>query len=91
MCNSCTKLLGKKSVITNVSPVKLPTVRIIHTPSQDARQTLVDLIFRVGIVVKDCRNLQKLSNEELAEWISEQLVINGFSTTPVGSSWGTLN
>lgn len=28
------------------------------------------------------------TNEEVANWVSNQLKLNGFNTIPVGASWG---
>ena len=54
------------------------------------QQELVDIMFQIALAVKDSSILQKSSNEEVCEWIADQLKECGFDTTPVGLSWGVL-
>ena len=54
-------------------------------------QKLVDLCFEIGIMISTQKyDFKKMSVEEKAEWIAEQLKIAGFKTQPMGASWGVL-
>jgi hypothetical protein len=61
-------------------------------------QVLVDLCFAIGLMIstpgigRDNKpyDLTKLTNEQKAKWIAEQLRACGFDTHPVGMSWGVL-
>jgi hypothetical protein len=53
-------------------------------------QTLIDIIFQMGMTIKNDPAFDEMSNEELASWISIQLEGCGFPTTPCGASWGVL-
>ena len=54
------------------------------------KQQLIDICFQIGLVIKDSKVLQGMSNEKVAQWIAQQLKECGFETQPVGSSWGIL-
>ena len=54
------------------------------------KQKLIDILFEVGLTIKSSKQLQDMSNEDLAEWIRKQLSACGFNCIPVGSSWGIL-
>jgi hypothetical protein len=54
-------------------------------------QKLVDICFQIALTIKDSESLQKMSNEELAAWVREQLNACGFPTTAIGMSWGVLD
>ena len=56
----------------------------------DEKQQLIDICFQIGLVIKDSKVLQGMSNEKVAQWIAQQLKECGFETQPVGSSWGIL-
>lgn len=53
-------------------------------------QKLIDIIFEIGLMIHNNEWFNEKSNEEVAEWIREQLKICGFDTEPIGSSWGVL-
>lgn len=53
-------------------------------------QKLIDIVFEVGMTIKSSKQLQDMSNEDLAEWIRKQLSASDFNCIPVGSSWGVL-
>jgi len=56
-------------------------------------QKLVDLVFEIALTINSPKyreTFDKMDNEELAAWISEQLKGCGFETKPVGMSWGVL-
>jgi hypothetical protein len=53
-------------------------------------QKLIDIMFQVGLTIHNHKYFKKKSNEEIAEWISEQLNNMGFKTEPCGASWGVL-
>lgn len=55
---------------------------------KEDKQKLVDLMFNMVLVVADDHNFG--SSKEAAEWVSKQLLENGFDTEPVGTSWGKL-
>ena len=55
------------------------------------KQKLVDIMFEIGLTIASNKNLQKSSNEQVADWIKNQLNQCGFPTTAVGSSWGVLD
>ena len=57
-------------------------------------QKLVDICFSVGLMIQNNRHrkyFDNLGTEGTAEWIAKQLRDCGFETTPVGSSWGSLD
>lgn len=51
-------------------------------------QKLVDIMFQVAMVAAE--HLHGKTDEEIAEWVRQQLDGCGFPTTPIGSSWGHL-
>ena len=53
-------------------------------------QKLIDIIFEIGLMIHDNEWFNGKSNEEVAEWIREQLKLCGFDTKPIVSSWGVL-
>ena len=53
-------------------------------------QKLIDIIFEIGLMIHNNEWFNEKSNEEVAEWIREQLKMCGFDTKPIGSSWGVL-
>ena len=55
------------------------------------KQKLVDICFQIGLVIKDSKPLQEMSQEKCAAWIAQQLKENGFETHPCGMSWGILD
>ena len=57
----------------------------------DEKQKLVDICFQIGLVIKDSKALQQMSNEKCAGWIAQQLKECGFETHPCGASWGVLD
>ena len=60
------------------------------TIDKNDKQQLINIMFEVGLVIKENKTLQSQSNEEVAEWIRTQLDGCGFKTKPVGSLWGVL-
>lgn len=60
--------------------------------TRSTEQKLVDIIFEIGIVTREHSDyFNKISREEYADWIANQLRKNGFETTPRGLSWGVLS
>lgn len=57
---------------------------------ENNEQKLIDIMFEIGLTIKDNPVLNRKSNEELATWIREQLSLCGFETEPIGASWGVL-
>ena len=53
-------------------------------------QKLIDIMFEIGLMIHNNEWFNEKSNEEVAEWIREQLKMCGFDTKPIGSSWGAL-
>lgn len=53
-------------------------------------QKLIDIMFEIGLMIHNNEWFNEKSNEEIAEWIREQLKMCGFDTKPIGSSWGVL-
>lgn len=56
----------------------------------EREQELVNIMFQIAMTVRDSDVLQKMDNEQLAEWVRNQLSACGFETEPVGASWGVL-
>lgn len=55
-------------------------------------QTLVDAIFEIGMLTREHSDyFTNITREEYAEWVSQQLQLYGFKTTPRGLSWGILS
>jgi hypothetical protein len=58
------------------------------------QQKLVDICFEIGLLVNDPKyrsKFRKLSQEELAQYVADQLNKCGFPTQPLGLSWGILD
>ena len=55
-------------------------------------QELIDLCFSLTFAALDTKyfKLDKLSRDEVGEWIARQLRGCGFDTQPMGMSWGVL-
>ena len=56
-------------------------------------QTLVDICFACVLTSHDKefrRKFNKMTQEELANWVAKQLDLMGFPTKPCGSLWGVL-
>jgi len=55
-------------------------------------QKLIDIMFQIAMVLHSgCNTWAKdWSDENIAEWIRDQLKICGFDTVPMGASWGVL-
>jgi len=54
------------------------------------QQELIDIMFQIGLTIHQYQSFQKMTKEEVAEWIAEQLRICGFDTEPMGASWAIL-
>ena len=55
------------------------------------KQKLVDIAFQVAMTMHGNQKVfKKMSQEEVGEWVAEQLKMCGYPTTPCGSSWGVL-
>jgi len=52
-------------------------------------QKLVDIMFEIAITLNSME--KKLDNQDVMQWVREQLFKCGFPTTPIGASWGVLN
>lgn len=63
-------------------------------------QKLIDIMFQIGLMIHSPCNREgdnkaerwfaTASQEDVANWIAEQLRGCGFDTEPVGMSWGKL-
>lgn len=54
-------------------------------------QKLVDILFQCVLTWHMyAKSFDGKSNEEMAQWVAEQLRGCGFPTEPCGSSWGVL-
>ena len=61
--------------------------------SKEREQKLIDLMFSIAMIMNDKevrKNFDKMSNDELAAWVTKQLSNSGFETKPCGSCWGML-
>ena len=58
--------------------------------NQKPEQKLVDICFEIALTMKGNKKLNKMSNDDLAKWVADQLDGCGFKTFPCGSSWGVL-
>lgn len=47
-------------------------------------------MFEIGLMIHTHEWFKDKNNEEVCEWIREQLDGCGFHTEPCGSSWGVL-
>jgi hypothetical protein len=55
------------------------------------QQEIIDATFQIALVISQKHECFKdKSEEDVAEWVAEQLRNLGFDTHPVGSSWGIL-
>lgn len=55
-----------------------------------SQQKLIDIMFQVGLTIHNDYHFSSWSNEEVAEWIREQLKQTGFEVVPMGASHGVL-
>lgn len=62
-------------------------------------QELVDLCFQIALTISEKpqrvfrgrgKSLRDLPNDAKAAWVAEKLANAGFTTRPVGASWGIL-
>lgn len=54
-------------------------------------QKLIDIMFEVGLMIKNHDHFRKLDNEQTAEWIRQQLKQCGIVVVePCGASHGVL-
>lgn len=53
-------------------------------------QKLIDIMFEIAMTCARSDMAGK-SNEEIGQWVAEQLRSSGFDTSPCGASWGVLN
>lgn len=54
-------------------------------------QKLIDIVFEIALTMKENTDWVKDStNEEIAQWVSKQLLSCGYQTVPMGASWGIL-
>ena len=53
-------------------------------------QKLIDIMFQVGLTIHQYESFQKMTKEEVAEWIAKQLRDCGYDTEPMGASWAIL-
>lgn len=59
--------------------------------SRSNEQQLVDIAFQIALTMHEHRkHFKKMTREEIAGWVSDQLRGCGFDTTPCGMSWGVL-
>lgn len=64
---------------------------VICKKSSCQSQKLVDLCFDLVLTATSDHVFCAKSGEEKAQWVADKLKECGFSTTPVGSSWGYLD
>lgn len=54
-------------------------------------QKLIDITFQIALAMWSCSNwFKNKTEEEVCDWVREQLKECGFNTVPLGSSWGVL-
>ena len=53
-------------------------------------QKLIDIMFQIALTIHNDIWFLNKNNEEVCEWIRNQLKKCGFETMPLGSSWGVL-
>ena len=53
-------------------------------------QQLIDMMFTLGMIMRDKSGMRHMTREQLAKWIARNLRDCGFDTEPIGSSWGVL-
>lgn len=58
--------------------------------NKNEKQKLIDIMFETGLMIHNHPYFKDKNNEEVCNWISEQLKKCGFKTKSVGSSWGVL-
>ena len=62
-----------------------------YSMTTSREQKLVDICFEIGLTVADhSKFFKQKSKKDIAQWIANQLKQCGFSTTPMGMSWGVL-
>jgi len=54
------------------------------------RQKLIDIAFQLVLTSTSNEWFKDKSQEEIANWVSEQYRACGFDTVPMGASWGVL-
>lgn len=53
-------------------------------------QKLINIVFDIGLTIHNNKWFKKKDNEQVAQWIREQLEKCGFEVVPVGCSHGVL-
>ena len=54
-------------------------------------QKLIDIMFQIALTIQaNPGDFQGMTNEQVAEWVADQLRQCGFPTAPCGMSWGVL-
>lgn len=54
-------------------------------------QKLIDIMFDMALTISENSQwFDNKTNEEICEWVRNQLANNGFYTEPIGGSWGVL-
>ena len=55
-------------------------------------QYLIDICFGIATTMHTYypSTFKHMSQQELCEWVANQLKICGFETSPMGASWGVL-
>jgi len=56
--------------------------------NRSREQQLIDITFQIAM--SSARYMHDKSLEEIAVWVADQLAECGFTTEPVGASWGVL-
>lgn len=57
---------------------------------QNNEQKLIDIMFEIALTIHNNPYFINKNNEEICDWIRDQLKKCGFNTQPIGSSWGIL-
>ena len=79
------------SVPTNYNGVMAARTEL--TP-EGREQKLVDICFQIMMLVtskEHSKHFSRMSNEQKAEWVRDQLQGCGFPTSPCGASWGVID
>lgn len=66
-------------------------LEIIKNISEQDKQNIINITFQIAFEINNNQAYFKdKSQEEVAEWVAEQLRKCGYDTVPMGLSWGVL-
>jgi hypothetical protein len=62
-----------------------------HSYEEPTAQKVLDIMFQVSMTIQNERAIfDKMSNDDLANWINEQLASCHIPVQPVGSKWAQI-